>query len=119
MKLKLFPSIIAVLASALLAFGLYSWCRCEEMRLLVTIFGGISLMLTIGAAMSVTMPQVRETINLRVGSGIFALLLAISNAIFCSVTTFSVTLYVVVNSLLLLVWLIVLYGIIRAYANMK
>lgn len=119
MKLKIFPCIIAVLASALIAFGLYSWCRCEEMRWLVTIFGGISLLLTIGATMSVTMPEVRATVNLRIASGIFAVLLAISNAIFCAVESFYIALYVIVNGLLLLVWLITLYAITRAYQNMK
>ncbi len=113
MKIQVFPCIIAVVASILIAFGLYSWCRCEDMRLLVTILGGISLLLTGGATLAISMPQKRTTINVKVASGLFTLLLVISNVVFCAVTTFSIILYVFINGLLLLVWLMSLYAITK------
>ena len=113
MKIQVFPSIIAVAASALIAFGLYSWCRCEDMRLLIAIFGGISLMLTGGATFAASLQESRATVNAKVASGVFALLLIVSNAIFCAVTTFSVAFYVLINGLLLLLWLIILYAVMK------
>ena len=118
MKLNLFPSIIAIIASALVAFGLYSWCRFEDMRLLVTIFGGVSLLLTGGTMLALSAEKPRATVNLRVASGVFAFLLLVSNAIFCAVTTFSMALYVLINGFLLLAWIIVLYALIKAYQKL-
>lgn len=119
MKLSFIPSIIAFAASALIAFGLYSWCHCENMQLLITIFGGISLLLTVGATFALSTQNSRSTVNIKVASGIFALLLLISNAIFCVLTAFSMASYVIINGVLLLAWFIIMYAIAKAYQNMS
>ena len=118
MKLSFVPSIIAIAASALIAFGFYSWCRCEDMRLIVSICGGISLLLTGGAMLAVSIQQTRGTVNMRLTSGLFAFLLFVSNVIFCCITTFSMALYIIVNGLLLLTWSIAIYALARAYKSM-
>lgn len=113
MKVKIVPCILAVAATALITFGLYSFCRCEELRLLLVIFGGISLLVTMGATFALSLPDTRTTINARVLSGVFVLMMLISNVVFCMLSSFSVPVYVIINGLLLLVWLAACYGIAR------
>ena len=114
MKLQLVPSILVLAVSALIAFGFYSWCQQESMNLLVGIFGGISLCLTFGATFAVSMERTRTTVNTRVLSGVFALLVLISNIVFCCVPAFSPILYVIVNGSILILWLSLYYAISRA-----
>ena len=114
MKIKLVPGVLVFAASALIALGFYSWCRQESLNLLVAIFGGISLCLSFGSTFAVSMEQSRTTVNIRVLSGVFALLLLISNIVFCCVPTFSPILYVIVNGLILLTWLSLCYAINHA-----
>jgi len=114
MKLNLIPCIIAVLASALIAFGLYSWCRMEEMSLLVAIFGGISMVLTFGSTIGVSFEDDRTSVNIKTLSGISAGILLIANIVFCCISSFSVAGYVITNGVLLLIWLLAVYGVVKA-----
>lgn len=113
MKLNLIPCIIAFAASALVAFGLYSWCRAEEMNLLIAIVGGISMVLTFGTMIGVSFDYGRTSVNIKVVSGIAAGLVLISNIIFCCLTTFSYAAYIITNGILLLTWLMIVYGIAK------
>lgn len=115
MKLNIVPSIIAFAISALIAYGLYSWCRDADMQMLLSIFGGISLLLTLGGMLAISFEDSRTTVNVRVLSGVFAFLVILSNAIFCCISSFSTPLYVIINGLLLLTWFISAYGVARAY----
>ena len=119
MKLNVIPCIIAIAVCALIVFGMYTWCRMEEMRLLVTIVSAISLLLTFGTMLAVTFPSSRTSINIKVTSGIFAGLFLITNIVFCCLSTFSQPLYIILNGFLLLIWLLVVYGITRANKESK
>lgn len=114
MKLNIIPCIIAFAVSALLAFGFYSWCRDVDMRLLVTIVGGIGLLLTIGTAVGATFERSRTSINIKVASSTFSGIFLIENIVFCRAGGFSLSLYIILNGLLLLAWLSVVYGIYKA-----
>ena len=114
MKIQLVPSVLVFAASALIAYGFYSWCQQENMNLLVAVFGGISLCLILGATFAVSMERTRTTVNTRVLSGIFALLVLISNIVFCCVPAFSPISYVIVNGFILILWLSLYYAISRA-----
>lgn len=113
MKLNLIPCIIALAASALVAFGLYSWCRAEEMNLLIAIFGGVSMVLTSGAMIGVSFTHGRTSVNVKMLSGITSGLILISNVIFCCLNSFSYAVYINTNGLLLLIWLLAVYGIAK------
>ena len=114
MKLNIVPSIIALAISALIAYGLYSWCRNADMQILLSIFGGVSMLLTFGSMLAISFKDSRTTVNVRVLSGVFAFLVILSNAIFCCISSFSTPLYVIINGLLLLTWFISAYGVARA-----
>lgn len=119
MKIRLVPSIIAVAICALLAFGMYRGCRAEHMQLVVAICGGLSLLLTIGTILGVSFERSRTSINVKSVSGIFALLMLAMNIIFCCMSSFSLTLYVILNGLALLIWLLVAYSIVRTGENVN
>lgn len=114
MKLNIVPSIIALAISALIAYGLYSWCRNADMQILLSIFGGVSMLLTFGSMLAISFEDSRITVNFRVLSGVFALLIVLSNAIFCCVSSFSTPLYVIINGMLMLIWFLSAYGVTRA-----
>lgn len=114
MKLNVIPCVIAVLASALVAFGLYNWCRFVDMNLLIAIFGGISMVLTFGTMIGVSFAHGRTSVNIKMLSGITSGLILISNVIFCCLNSFSYAVYIITNGLLLLIWLLAVYGIVNA-----
>lgn len=114
MKLNIVPSIIAFAISALIAYGLYSWCRNADMQILLSIFGGVSMLLTFGSMLAISFEDSRTTVNVRVLSGVFAFLVILSNAIFCCISSFSTPLYVIINGLLMLIWFLSAYGVTRA-----
>ena len=114
MKLSVVPSIISLAISVLFAWGLYNWCQDADMQLLLSVFGGISMLLTFGGTLTISFEEYRTTVNVRVLSGIFAFLIVCSNAVFCCVSSFTTPLYVIINGTLLLSWLLAVYGIVKA-----
>ncbi len=113
-KLNIIPCIIVLAVCALLSYGIYNWCRCESMSLLVAILGGVSIALPLGFTTSISAQDPRKTINIRVASGTFVTLLLLSNIIFCCLTEFSQVTYIIVNGLLMLIWTFVIYGILKS-----
>lgn len=114
MKVHSIPALIALAISALVAFGFYSFCRCADMQWWVAIGGGVGLFLTLGTALAVSFTTSRTSTNAKVVSGIGAVLLLISNGVFCCLTSFSLAWYIILNGLLLLLWVILLYAIVKA-----
>lgn len=113
MKIKIIPCIAAIVLSALVAFGFYTWCRCESMSLLLTIAGGSVLLLTSCTTLGVTLSDNKMNINVKVLSGIFTCLFLVINIIFCCLASFSIPLYAIINGILLVVWLLITYSIAK------
>lgn len=114
MKLNLIPCILVLAVSLLIAFGFYSWCRCEENNILVAVFGGVSIMLALGATFGATFQDSRKSVNVNVLSGLNACALLVSNIVFCCISSFSVAAYVIVNGILFVMWLAMVYGVVKA-----
>jgi len=114
MKLNIIPSIIALAASALFAYGIYSWCHYTDLNLLVSIMGGICIALTAGACLGVSLPNSRTSLNVKVLSGVFAAVFIIINVIFCCIESFAAPAYIIINGILLLIWLLGAYFISKA-----
>lgn len=112
MKIKVIPSIIVALLCALIAYGLYILCSSDN-NLLVSIGFGVMALCTLLAIFGVSFEPHRTSVNIKVTSIVFFLLALISNVIFAFVQ-FSVPLYVIVNGIILLLWLLIVYGINRA-----
>lgn len=113
MKIKIIPCIAAIILSGLVAFGFYTWCRCDSMNLLIAIAGGAVLLLTSCATLGISLSDSKMSINVKVLSGIFTCLFLVINIIFCCLTSFSIPLYAIINGVLLVVWLLISYGIAK------
>lgn len=112
MKLNPITTIIAMAISAIIAYCLYSWCKSDN-QILLSIGGFLSLFVTFMFTIGVSFEQNRTTTNIRFLSGVFFAFAFISNMIFAFLQ-FSVPAYVLVNGILLLIWLLVVYGIKKA-----
>ena len=111
MKIKVIPTILSLAISGLIAYGLYSWCQFTDYKTLVSVFGGISMLITLWGTIGFSMKDKRQGVNLKISSAVFALLLLISNIVFCSLKSFSQPLYIIVNAALLLIWLVIVYAV--------
>jgi hypothetical protein len=112
MKLNFIQTIIAIVVSLLIAYGLYIFHGSENKILLSAgcfVFLAVTLVITIG----VNFELPRTTTNVKVVSGIFFVIALISNLVFTFVS-FSVPIYVITNGILLLIFVFIAYSINRA-----
>ncbi len=111
MKIDFIKTLIAITISLLIAYGLYSFHESDNKMLLSIgsfIFLSASLILSIGASFELP----RTTTNVKVVSGIFFAIALISNLIFTFIS-FSVPSYVITNGILLLVFVLIAYSILK------
>ena len=113
MKINIIPTIIALAASALIAYALYAFCKTEGQELLLAVGGGIALFLPLATCFGIRFEQGRTSANIAVVGGVFFAVLLIAQLIFTFVQ-FSTPAYVIVTGLLLLVFLLCVYGIAKA-----
>ena len=88
-----------------------------DANLLVSIFGGATLCCTLITSLGISFERSRTSVNMKVVSGVFALLFLVSNIIFCCVTSFTCPLYIILNGLLLLMWILIMYSIHKAMSK--
>ena len=113
MKVKVVPTIIALGISALLAYALYTICHTEGNELLLSICGGLCLMLPLVTCLGVRFEPSRTSANVAVIGAVFFILLLVSNAIF-AYSHFETHSYVIVNGILLLLFLLITYYVAKA-----
>ena len=112
MKINFVPTIIAIVISLLVSYGLYSFHDSENKILLSAgsfVFFATSLVMAIGA----NFEHPRTTSNIRTVSGIFFTIALISNLIF-TFLNFSVPSYIIINGILWLVFMLIAYSINKA-----
>ncbi len=106
MKIDFFNAFIAIAISALLAWGLYAMTDIEALKILVGIGSFIALAGSSICSIAIKMGEQRSSIVIRATSGVFFFLLLLLNGIF-TFFDFSEPLYIILNSLLLLIMLII------------
>ena len=112
MKINFVPTIISTAVSLLIAYGLYSFHDNENKILLSAgsfVFLATTLVMSNGASFELQ----RTTTNIKVVSGIFFAIALIGNLIFTFVN-FSVPIYVIINGILILVFILIVYLINQA-----
>ena len=109
MKLNFVQTIIAIVLSLLIAYGLYSFHDSEN-KVLLSLGSFVFLATTLVITIGVNFEQSRTTTNVRVVSGIFFVISLASNLIF-SFFTFSTLSYVITNGILLLIFVLIAYSI--------
>lgn len=112
MKVNVIPTIIALAISAIISYCFYSWCKSDN-QLLLTIGGFVFIATTLVFSMGVSFAQPRTTTNVRVLSATFFVIALISNIVFM-LLQFNPPVYILVNGILLLVWLLIVYALKRA-----
>ncbi|MEJ6736431.1 MAG: hypothetical protein QNK84_05295 [Flavobacteriales bacterium] len=112
MKLNFVQTIIAIVLSILIAYGLYSF-HASENKMLLSLGSFIFLATTLIITIGVNFEQSRTTTNVRVVSGIFFIIAFASNLIF-SFFTFSPPSYIITNGILLLIFILISYSINKA-----
>ena len=113
MKIKVIPTIIALGISALLAYALYEICHTEGKELLLAIGGGICLFLPLASCLGVRFEPSRTSANVAVVGAVFFGIMVISNALFAFLQ-FATHSYIIVNGILLLLFLLIEYFIVKA-----
>ena len=112
MKISLIPSILSALLTAALTFWIYNMSCSDEYVVLLTIGTALTFLFTLGTCMSVSLPDSRDTINLKVWSGTMFLLVIIATLCFALLGV-NLSAYVVIETLLLVIHLLVMWKFVR------
>jgi hypothetical protein len=109
MKLNFVQSIMAILISLLISYGLYSYNESQNKILLSIgsfVFLSATSVLTFGSSFELP----RTTINIRVVSGVFFTIALVTNLIF-AFQFFSTPSYILTNGILLVLFSLITYSI--------
>ncbi len=110
MKVNTLYSIIAVAIAALIAYGIYSFCRSENEVILAIgsfLFIGFPLFLEMG----VSSPAKRSSANMKVLAVVFFLIALVVNILFACLSHFSTPLYIIINGITVLVFFLIYHSI--------
>lgn len=112
MKVNLIPLLIALAVAALAGYAFYSANGAEtDIPLANALGGGIAIFLTFGGAIAIGSRDGKgSTMNLRLLSIVFFVVMLVEQMIFCLVP-FRVAPYIIVTGLLLLIYVLIAYGI--------
>ena len=111
MKIKVVPAIVAVLLSALIAYGFWNFHAFEN-KILLAVGGFVFCVSTLFFTFGINFELPRTTTNIRFLSITFFIIALVSNLIFCFVN-FSIPLYVILNGILLLIFVVIVYSIVK------
>lgn len=112
MKIKTVPAIIAFAISLLISYGLYNF-HIGENKVLLSVGSFIFLAFTLIFAIGVSFELSRTAINIKVLSWFFFFIALASNLIF-TFLLFFVPIYIVVNGILILIFLLIVYLLNKA-----
>ena len=112
MKVDLVKGIIAVAISALLAYTCYEICGFERVQWIVTIGALLTLGTPLMFALGISAKQERSSIVLKTLSWSVFCIEVLSNGIFVFFD-FSIPVYVIVNGLILLIFVLIYNSIYR------
>lgn len=110
MKVYALYSVIAAAISALLAYGIYSFCRGEN-ELLMAIGSFLFIGFPLFLAMGVSSPAERSSANMKVLAVTFFLLALAINIVFACLSHFSIPLYIIINGITILVFFLIYHSI--------
>ena len=109
MKINFLKSILALAISLLMSYGLFSF-KVSENKILLSVGSFIYFAITLITLFSLSFEQPRTTTNIKVISIIFFILGFISNVIFTFIN-FAIPIYIVLNGILLLLFILIAYTI--------
>lgn len=113
MKPNVFLIVVSVLISALAGYGFYAANSGESFCLLLSLGSGLTFASTLIGMLGVRPKERAGNVNFKVVSVIFFVLFLVSNLIFGFVGM-RVAPYIIVNGIILLIYAIIEYGIIKS-----
>jgi hypothetical protein len=118
MRINIITLIIAFAIAALAGYGFYvANGAIADIPLANALGGGIVLFVTLAGAVAVgTKDGSGSTMNIRLLSSIFFVVMLVEQLIFCFVP-FSMPPYIIITGILLLVYILIAYGIGKAMQN--
>jgi hypothetical protein len=96
------------------SYGFFAWNETEPYQLLIAFGAGVTLFLPLGGLFVLSSDGQGSVGNIRALSVVFLILEIISNIIFSLIPLVKPTAYIIVNGILLLVYVLIVYAIIRA-----
>ena len=112
MKLDVVKSLIAVAISALLAYACYEICDYEHIQWVIAAGAFVSIGIPMMLALGVSSQQERSSVMLKTLSWVVILIELISNGVFVFFD-FSTPVYIIVNGLILLMFVLIYNSIYR------
>lgn len=113
MKGNVFLIIIAILVSALSGYGFYAANSSENLVLLLSIGSAVCFAVTLIGLFGIKTEAKSGGANIKALSAIFFALFLISNLIF-SFTAIKIAPYIIINGILLLIYAVCVYGIVKS-----
>ena len=115
MKVNPIFLLISFAIAFLAGYGFFSANSGETYQLLVTIGAGILIFITLSGILAIQSAGGRGSVgNIRALSIAFLVISIIINVIFSFIALVTPTAYIIINGILLLVYILIAYAIIRA-----
>jgi hypothetical protein len=113
MKVNPILLIIAIALAALVAYGFYAGNDKEAYRLLIAFGAGLSMSASLGTLLAFSVADRGGSLNIKIVSLLFFLALLVEHLIF-SFTKIRVAPYIIITGILLFVYALIAYAIMRA-----
>ena len=110
MKISLFPTLLLIIVTVAIGYLAYNMAHshADPNELLVGIGTGLSVLLTLGCVIGISLKNSRMNINMKAWSGVASLIMIVVNLCFAGLGV-SMPYYLIVISLLLVIHLWVIY----------
>ena len=113
MKLATIPAIVAFGIASLCAYALYTFSPLAEVKLALSLIAGLVLFITLLFTVAVQTNYERTTMNVRFLSGVFFVGLLVLNGVF-SFLFQRLAPSIIVNGIIVLLFLLIANGIMKA-----
>ena len=113
MKISLFPTLLLIIVTVAIGYLAYNMAHshADPNELLVGIGTGLSVLLTLGCVIGISLKNSRMNINMKAWSGVASLIMIVVNLCFAGFGV-SMPYYVIIISLLLVIHLWIIYKLI-------
>ena len=113
MKPNIFLIIVSVLIAALSGYGFYAANSGENFCILLSLGSGLTFATTLIGTLGIRPKERAGNVNFKIVSAIFFVLFLISNLLFGFIGM-KLAPYIIVNGIILLIYAIIEYGIIKS-----
>lgn len=113
MKISVFPTLLLIITTVAIGYLAYdrAHSHADPNELLVGIGTGLSVLLTLGCVIGISLKNSRMNINMKAWSGVASLIMIVVNLCFAGFGV-SMPYYVIIISLLLVIHLWIIYKLI-------